>query len=136
MSTRNFKRFPRSVLSRYAELILRHVYQAGGRDRYISVLEIEDALGIEAELILELCRTRLYGELYVADRLPAELVEDTEFRTALVREWMWCVYSREHVRVRSPAVRLTEGELVVGLPGKRRKKKKRNVSRSDAPWTR
>jgi hypothetical protein len=116
------KRFPKKALDRYAEILLRHVYQSGGRERYVPVATIEDALGLEAELILTLCRTRLLGEIHVADRLAAELEESYEAKTPLERQWLRAVYSEPHVRIRPGVVRLTEEELVKG----RKKRSKKN----------
>jgi len=119
MSSHEHARFPKRALARYAEILLRHVYQSGGRERYVPLTEIEDALGLEPELILRLCRTRLRGEVHVADRLPAELAESTEYRTPLEREWLQAVYSRPHVRIRPGPVRLTEEELLRGRKKRR-----------------
>ena len=128
MSSSKSRRFPKSVLERYAEILLRHVYQSGGRKRYVAVTEIEDALGLEPELILRLCRTHLLGEIHVAERLPAELEESIECRTPLEREWINAFYSLPHLRIRPGAIRLTEKELLKG--GKRRRKEKKRKSRA------
>ncbi|MFQ5844157.1 MAG: hypothetical protein ACE5JG_04135 [Planctomycetota bacterium] len=130
MSSRESTRFPESALERYAEILLRHVYQSGGRERYVPVAGIEDALGLEHELILELCRTRLLGEVHVADRLPAELEESIECSTPLERQWIRDCLSQPHVRIRPGAVRLTEGELLQNRKKKRAKEKRRRKSRT------
>jgi len=122
MSSHKSARFPASALERYAELLLRHVYQRGGRERYVPVEEIEDALGLEQELILKLCRTRLLGEIQVADRLPEELEEGIEMHTPLERQFVRDYYSRPHLRIRPGPVRLTQEELVRA----RKKDKKRS----------
>jgi len=111
-------RFPKRVRKRYAEILLREIHQRGGRERYVPVAELEETLGLEEALILELCRTRLLGEVQIADRLPADVEDSAECRTALEREWLRCLYSRPHVRIRPAAVRLTEEEL---LRGRKRK---------------
>ncbi|MHC4850337.1 MAG: hypothetical protein ACYTEG_18085, partial [Planctomycetota bacterium] len=69
MTFKEQKRFPVSARKRFADLVLRHVYQSGGRDRFVPLLEIEEDLGLEPELILELCRSRLLGEIQIAERL-------------------------------------------------------------------
>ncbi len=117
-------RFPKSARKRFAEILLRHVYQCGGRERYVPVVEIEDALGLEPWLILDLARRHLGGEIHVAYRVPAELAESTEFRTALERQWIRDSFSRPHVRIRPECVRLTEEELLEGPTNRRRKRKK------------
>lgn len=119
------KRFPKRALDRYAELILRQVYQAGGRNRYVPVTELEDTLGLERDLILGLCRTKLLGELHVADRISAELEDDTAYCSAIERQIIRAYFARPHVRIRSEAVRLTEDELVAGRRKRRKKRKKR-----------
>ena len=106
------RRSPKSALKRYAELILRRVYQCRGRNRYVPIAEIEDALGLEQALILHLCRTRLLTELHVADRPRAELEESLECRTPLERHIIREYDAEPHVRVRPDAVRLTEHELL------------------------
>ncbi len=50
--------FPPSVRERYADLLLRTIYQLGGRDRYVPFIELEDELGIEPEtqyMLIRLC---------------------------------------------------------------------------------
>lgn len=128
-SHREPARFPKSALKRYAEILLRHVYQCGGRERYVSVAEIEDALGLEEEIILRLCRTRLLGEVHVAHRLPAELEESVECATPSERQWLRCIFSQPHVRIRHASVRLTEDELVKDPEKRKRRKKKRKKKR-------
>ena len=115
-------RFPKRVLKRYAELLLRYVYQHGGRERYVPIAEIEEALGLETDLLLEICRTRLLGEIHVMDRLPEELEESFEARTAIERHWLRLCYAAPHVRIRPEAVRLTEAEL---LPLRKKRKARR-----------
>jgi hypothetical protein len=126
MSSDEPERFPPGVLKRYAEIVLRHVYQSGGRERYVPVAQIEDALGLEEALILRLCRTRLLGEVHVADRLPKELEETFEARTPVERQVLRACFAEPHVRIRPPAVRLTEKELLKdrrkGKNGKRGKR--------------
>jgi len=122
-------RFPARALARYAEILLRHVYQAGGRDRYVRVAEIEDALGLEADLILELCRTRLVGEIQIACRLPAEVRESIEYRTPLERQLIEDYCAQPHLRIRPEPVRLTEKEL---LKGRKKRKRKRARARRRA----
>jgi len=124
MPTYKHTRFPKSALDRYAEVLLRHVYQAGGRDRYVPVTALEDSLGLESALILRLCRTRLLGELHVADRAPADLEDDTAYRSAIEKQIIREYFARPHVRIRPEAVRLTEDELI-RKRRKRKKKKKR-----------
>ncbi len=119
------KRFPERALERYAEILLRHVYRSGGRERYVPVAAIEDALGLEQELILSLCRTRLLGEIHVADRLPAELEECVEARMPVERHWMKLCLSEPHVRIRPGAVRLTAEELMERGQRRARKRKAR-----------
>ena len=123
MSLDESARFPKSALKRYAEIILRHIYQCGGRERYVPVAEIEDVLGLEQELILELCRTRLLGEVHVADRPLAELEEGAAYESALERHLIRDCFSQPHVRIRPGCVRLTEKELL--QDGKKRKKRRR-----------
>ena len=112
MSAKKNKRFPTSARKRYADLVLRAVYQGGGAERYVPLHEIEDRLGLEPDLILELCRKHLLGEIHVAWRAPAELVDGAEYQSAvekqLIRDW----FARPHLRIRPDAVRLTEVELV------------------------
>ena len=122
MATHENKRFPKSALKRYAEMVLRHVYQSGGRERYVPVSEIEDAIGLEEELIITLCRTRLMGEVHVADRAPVELLESAEYESALEQEIIRECFARPHVRIRPESVRLTSKEL---LPTKKKRKKRR-----------
>ena len=118
MRIHEFERFPRSALRRYTELLLRRIYQFGGRERYVRVADLEDALGLEEELILHLCRTRLLGEVHVADRVPAELADAMEYSSPLERHCVGACFSEAHVRIRPGAVRLTAKELL----RKRRKK--------------
>jgi hypothetical protein len=120
MSVHETSRFPKRVLERYADVLLHHVYQGGGRKRYIPVSEIEDAVGLEADLILDIFRTRLLGEIHVTFRLREELAESAEARTAVERHWLRLLLAEPHVRIRPGAVRLTEEELL-----RLRKKKKR-----------
>ncbi len=122
MSSDESARFPKSALKRYTEIILRHIYKCGGRERYVPVTDIEDALGLEQELILELCRTRLVGEVYVADRPHAELEESFELST-LERHLIRDCLTQPHVRIRPGCARLTEQELLKA--GKKRKKRRR-----------
>ena len=112
MTDEENKRFPERVLKRYADLILHHIYQCGGRNRYVPLMEIEDALGLEQPLVLDICRTHLLGEVHVAERPPAELEESEEFCTAVDRELMRELFARPHIRIRPEAVRLTEAELL------------------------
>jgi len=121
-------RFPKRVLKRYAELLLRHVYKSGGRERYVSVAEIEDALGLEPQLILEICRSRLRGEIQVAERLHEDLEDCAEARTAIERHWLRACLAEPHVRIRPPHVRLTEDELL--SLGKKRGGRKRRERKS------
>jgi hypothetical protein len=117
-------RFPKRVLERYADLLLHHVYQSGGRKRYVPIAEIEDALGLEPDLILDICRTRLLGEIQVADRLREELEESAEARTAVERHCLRVFLAEPHVRIRPGAVRLTEDELLRLRKKQGRKKRK------------
>jgi hypothetical protein len=121
MSSEEPTPFPNRTLKRYAELVLRHIHQSGGRARYVAVDAIEDALGLEEALILELCRTRLRGEVHLAQRLPADLEESVDCRTPVEREVMRLCFSRPHVRIRPAAVRLTAEELL--RKGRRRRKR-------------
>lgn len=128
MSSEKSTRLPKSALKRYAEIILRQVYQAGGRERYVPVAELEDELGIEQWRILELCRDRLIGELHVSWRLPTEVEQSGECWGPAERLlWRSC-FAQPHVRVRPDHVRLTEGELLRD-GSKRKKKKKRKKKR-------
>jgi hypothetical protein len=129
MSSHESTRFPKEALARYAEIVLRHVYQSGGRDRFVPVREIEDAVGLEEDLVLELCRTRLLGEIQVADRLPAELEDDDGCRTPLELERLRLWFERPHVRIRPEPVRLTEDELLRGGKEREKRKKKRKKKR-------
>ncbi|MHC4933011.1 MAG: hypothetical protein ACYTGV_12550 [Planctomycetota bacterium] len=129
MSSHHNTRFPKSALKRYADLILRHVYQNGGRERYVSVQEMEDTLGLEQELILDLCRTRLLGEVQIADRLPDELEDGVECRTPIERQLVRDWFSQPHVRIRPAQVRLTADELLRERK-KRKKSRRRGKSRS------
>jgi hypothetical protein len=128
MSSFRYMHFPGKIQKRYAELLLRFVYQRGGRERYVPISEIEDALGLEQAWIVWLCRTRLLGEVFVTNRLPADLEESLECRTPVECEYLRLFYSRPHVRVRSSALRLTEEELLSGRK-KRSKKKSRDACR-------
>ncbi|MEE8107134.1 MAG: hypothetical protein V3T86_16490 [Planctomycetota bacterium] len=90
--------------------------------------ELEDALGLEPALIERLCRSRLLGEVHLAQRPPAELENDNEFRTAVERQCIRDWFARPHVRVRPDFVRLTEDELMRRSPRRTiatSKKKKR-----------
>lgn len=122
------KRFPKKALDRYAEILLRHVYQCGGRERYVPIAAIEDALGLEQELILNLCRTRLLGEVHVADRLHEELEDSVDCRTPFERRLMRLCFSEPHVRIRPGAVRLTEAEL---LKVERKRRKRKRIPREE-----
>jgi hypothetical protein len=124
MTSKENPRFPKSALNRYSELLLRHVYQTGGRERYVPVKEIEDALGLEFELIEELCRTRLLGEIQMNWRLPAELEESVEAHTPLEREWLRDHFSRLHLRIRPEPVRMTEEELLDACAKRKKKQRK------------
>ncbi len=129
MSSDESARFPKSALKRYTEIILRHIYKCGGRERYVPVTDIEDALGLEQELILELCRTRLLGEVHVADRPLAELEEGAAYESALERHLIRDCFSQPHVRIRPGCVRLTEKELLQDQKRKRRKRRRRKSQR-------
>ena len=130
MTSKESTRFPKSALNRYSELLLRHVYARGGREHYIPVREIEEELGLEFELIDELCRKRLLGEIQLTWRLPAELEESVGAHTPLEREWLRDHFSRLHVRIRPEPVRMTEEELLdAGARRRRKRKKKRQGSR-------
>jgi len=132
MRSQESTRFPKKVLERYAELLLRHVYQCGGRERYVPLAAIEDALGLEAALILTLCRTRLLGEVHVADRLHAEIEESGEFRTPVERHLLRMWMAVPHVRIRPELVRLTPEELIrAGKKHARAKKKRRKAARRE-----
>ena len=127
MSNYGIKRFPKRALKRYAELILRYVYQSGGRDRYVPVAEIEHELGLEPDIILQLCSVRLPGEIQIAYRPPIELEEHSEFQSPLEREWIRDRFACAHLRIRPEVVRLAADELVPDP--KRRKKKNKNKRR-------
>jgi len=118
-------RFPKAALKRYAELVLRQVYQVGGRERYIPLTELEDTLGLERWRILELCRTRLLGEIHVSWRLPAEVEESFECRSPTERLLLRACASQAHVRIRPEHVRLSEEELLHKRKKRKRKKKKK-----------
>jgi hypothetical protein len=121
-------RIPKRALKRYADLILRQIYQSGGRERYVPVTELEDALGLEPSRILRLCRTQLLGEVHVASRLPVDAEESTESWSPAQRLWMRSFYSQPHVRIRPGNIRLTEEEL---LRERRKRKRKRNQKRKN-----
>jgi ATP sulfurylase len=125
------KRFPKRVLKRYADLILRFVYQSGGRDRYVLLDEVEHELGLEPHVILELCRTRLLGEIQISNRVPVAIEEHAEFRTPVERQLIWDWFERPHLRIRPEVVRLTADELV-RVPKRRAKQKKKKRSKSRA----
>jgi hypothetical protein len=112
MTDEKDKRFPERVLKRYADLVLHHIYQCGGRQRYVPLVEIEDALGLEQPLILHICGTHLLGEVHVAERPPAELEESEEYCSPVDRELMREMFARPHIRIRPDAVRLTQAELI------------------------
>ena len=120
-------RFPKSAIKRYTEIILRHIYQCGGRERYVPVADLEDALGLEQELILELCRKQLVGEVYVADRPLAELEQSAAFESAFERHLIRDCFCQPHVRIRPGCARLTEQELL--RAGKKRTKRRRKSRR-------
>jgi hypothetical protein len=106
------RHFPKHARQRFAELLLRQIYELGGTNRYIPVAEIEDTLGLEPELILQLCSTRLLGEIQISDRLPAEVEDSLELTSPVERLWIRQHCSEAHVRIRPAAVRLTETELL------------------------
>ncbi len=132
MPKKTSKPFTKRVLKRYAEMLLRHIHQCGGRDRYVSVEEIEDALGLEAWLVLRLCRTHLRADVHVARRAPVRLADSGDFQSTLEREWMRCLVAEPHVRIRPCAVRLTEKELLRPKKRPRRSKRKSRKQRSIA----
>jgi len=125
MTSNEQKRFPVSARKRFADLVLRHVYQCGGRDRFVPLLAIEEELGLEPELILELCRTRLLGEIQIAERLPVELEESIELQTPIERELVRSYFAQTHLRVRPDVVRLTADELA-RRPKKKHKKRRKS----------
>ena len=130
MTSKELARFPKSVRKRYSELLLRHVYQCGGRERYIPVKEIEEELGLEFLVIVELCQKHLVGEIQLTWRVPAEVAESVEGWTPLERQWIRDSFSRMHLRIRPEPVRLTEEELLdADARRKRKRKKKRHKSR-------
>jgi len=122
MSANRNTRFPKRAQERFADVVLRQVYQSGGRDRYVPMRELEDALGLEPWRIIELCRTRLRGELHVSWRLPAEVEESVDCFSPVERLVLRACFPQPHVRVRSDAVRLTEEELLEVSRARRKKK--------------
>jgi hypothetical protein len=106
------RHFPKHARQRFAELLLRQIYELGGQHRYIPVAELEDELGLEPELILQLCGTRLLGEIQVSDRLTADVDDSCALNSPMERLWLRQCYSEPHVRIRPAAVRLTEDELL------------------------
>ena len=130
MTSKESTRFPKSALNRYSELLLRHVYQHGGRKRYVPVKEIEEELGLEFQLIVSLCQTRLLGEIQLTWRVPDEVAESVEGWTPLEQQWVRDCFSRAHLRIRPQPVRMSEEELLdAGKKRKRKRKKKRHKSR-------
>ncbi|MHC4452211.1 MAG: hypothetical protein ACYS0E_19065 [Planctomycetota bacterium] len=125
MTSKDNKRFPASARKRFADLVLRYVYQSGGRDRFVPLVEIEEELGLEPELILQICRTRLLGEIQIAERLPAELEESVEFHTPVERQLIRNYFAQPHLRVRPDLVRLTADELA-RRPKKKDKKRRKS----------
>ncbi|MHC4819937.1 MAG: hypothetical protein ACYTF8_18000 [Planctomycetota bacterium] len=130
MCPKEKKRFRGRVLERFADLILRHVYQSGGRERYVPVREIEDELGLEPYLIVQLCRSHLLGEVQVAWRAPVELEESGEFQTPVERQVIRDCFAQPHLRIRPELARLTPEELVK-RPKKKRKKEKKKKRRKN-----
>ncbi len=122
MSSHEFSRVKSRVLKRYAELLLRAIHQLGGRERYVALVELEDLLGLESDLMVHLCETRLFGEVHVADRVAADLANDTEFRSALERAWIQGCFATPHVRVRPEIVRLTASELLADQSSSKKRK--------------
>ena len=120
MKAKKNKRIPKRALDRYAELLLRHLYQHGGRERYVPVTELEDALGIEPWRILALCRNRLLGEVHVSWRLPEEVERSTDCWSPAEKLVMRSWFPQPHIRIRPDAVRLTEDELVRARPKKKK----------------
>jgi len=116
-----FGRCPTSALKRHAEIVLREIHQRGGRSRFVPVAVLEEALGLEQDLILHFCRTKLLGEVLAADRLTEELEKSLGLHSPLERQWIRDCFSLPHVRIRPPVVRLTESGLL--------KKRKRSKGR-------
>ena len=102
---------PSSVRERYADLLLRSVYQLGGRDRYVPFLQLEDELGIEPESLYELISEDLVAEVHFALRMPAALEDSLEFATELEKEQARQNFVQPHVRVRPEVARRTLDEL-------------------------
>ncbi|MHC4959220.1 MAG: hypothetical protein ACYTGN_12700 [Planctomycetota bacterium] len=126
MSANKPKRLPKGARQRYAQVLLRYVYQHGGRERYIPLEEIENALGLEQWMAFRLCRKHLRGEVHIAHRPPADLEEGEGYRSALERQLIRDCFAKPHVRIRSDAVRFTEEEL---LRTRKRRKKDRKKKR-------
>ena len=112
---------PTSVRVRYADLLLRSVYQLGGRDHYVSFLQLEDKLGIEPEALYELISEDLVAEVHFALRMPAALEDSLEFATELEKEQARQNFSQPHVRVRPEVSRRSPEELA---PEQQRRKRR------------
>lgn len=112
---------PTSVRERYADLLLRTIYQLGGRDRYVPFVELEDELGIEPETQYMLISEDLVAELHFALRMPAKLEASLEFATEMEKEDARESYSQPHVRVRPDVARRTIEELT---PERSRRKRR------------
>ena len=106
------RHFPKHARQRFAELLLRQIYELGGRHRYISVAELEDSLGLEPDLILQLCSTRLLGEIQISERLLTDVDDSCALNSPMERLWLRQCYAEPHVRIRPAAVRMTEEELL------------------------
>jgi hypothetical protein len=121
---------PTSVRERYADLLLRSVYQLGGRDHYVSFLQLEDKLGIEPEALYELTSEDLVAEVHFALRMPAALEDSLEFATELEKEQARQNFAQPHVRVRPEVSRRTLGELAPELAPEQKRRRRRWMGRS------
>ena len=107
----NLKRFPKGARRRYADLILRHAYNHGGRDRYIPIREVEDALGLEFHVVWDLCEKKLTGEIQLAWRLNKEIEEHYEVTSPVERALLRRHAGEWHIRIRPDVTRWSEDEL-------------------------
>jgi hypothetical protein len=114
---------PTSVRERYADLVLRSIYQFGGRGSYVPFQHLEDELGIEPDVLYELITEDLVAEVHFALRIPAALEDSPEFATELEKEQARQNFVQPHVRVRPDVTRRTPEELAPELvPEPERKK--------------
>ena len=105
------KRIPKGARRRYAQLILRHAYNAGGRDRYIPIREVEHVLGLEFEIIYDICERKLLSEVQLSWRLSDEIADSYEVSSPLERALLRRHIGEWHLRIRPAAVRWADDEL-------------------------